>query len=236
MAAFQGDEQDGGAVLDVVVDAGLAQYRPQRQHRRGPFKGLDLGLLAHTAQCFGRRTKAKPADVADFRLQILIGGELERPRVVCGWIPKDPRPRQGRVRDRLAVAAQPGGRSLDDHWVIRRSAGGSVSVVGSISSWTAPIVGGFPDHGSPASLAHATLGEPRPHLDHRRLRAVDRLGDVHPGHPSAASRTIFTRSTTRAGDSFARASQWHGPLIISQQHRPTQLVLCPLTRRQHPQN
>ena len=75
---FQGGEQGGGAVPDVVVRVPFGDVRPHRQDRLGSVRGLDLGLLVHADhdRVLGWR-KVQAQDVADLCFQLRVGGELE---------------------------------------------------------------------------------------------------------------------------------------------------------------
>ena len=72
-------EQGGGAVADVVVGLLLRHPGHDRQDRRGPVQGLDLRLLVDTEHDgLLRRVQIQPDDVADLRVELGVGGELER--------------------------------------------------------------------------------------------------------------------------------------------------------------
>jgi hypothetical protein len=72
-------EQGGGAVADVVVGLALRVAGQQRQDRSGPVEGLHLRFLVHAQHHrLVRRVQIQPHDVADLRLQLRVGGELER--------------------------------------------------------------------------------------------------------------------------------------------------------------
>jgi hypothetical protein len=75
---LQGGEQRSGAVPDVVMGLLLGDPGPQRQHRRCPFQGLDLGLLINVQHDgLVGRVEVEPGDVAELRLERGTGGELE---------------------------------------------------------------------------------------------------------------------------------------------------------------
>jgi hypothetical protein len=76
---LQRGEQRGRAGPLVVVGAPLGQARGDRQHRRGPVQRLDLALLVHAHHHrLLRRSEVEPDHVPDLRIQLRIGGELER--------------------------------------------------------------------------------------------------------------------------------------------------------------
>ena len=124
----------------------------------------------------------------------------------CGWIPKC-------FQTRATVAWDTGfplrrsrsASNRDDQCVIPSSAGGSVRVIERISSRIACLMlGGFPDRGSSSKP-----GRPRSaNRDRHRITVGSehptRSAICSPGVPSAASNTIRARSTTRAGEPFAR--------------------------------
>ena len=105
---LQRGEQRGGAVADVVMGGLLRQAGSHRQDRRGPVQGLDLRLLvdAQHDRVLGR-VQVEPDDVADLRLQLRVGGELERlppPRLQP---PLAPDPRHPHIRDPQLAGQQP---------------------------------------------------------------------------------------------------------------------------------
>ena len=106
---LQRGEQRGGAVADVVVGLLLRHPRQDRQDRRGPVQGLDLRFLID-AEHHGllRRVQIQPDHVADLRVELGVGGELERldpPRL---QLPLAPDPRHRGERDPQLGAQQPG--------------------------------------------------------------------------------------------------------------------------------
>jgi hypothetical protein len=72
-------EETRRAVAHVVVGPSLDRALSERQHRLGPVEGLDLGLLVDREddRPLGRG-EIEPDDVADLRLELRIGAELER--------------------------------------------------------------------------------------------------------------------------------------------------------------
>ena len=74
----QRGEQVDGTVPDVVMAAPLGGSGDHRQHRRGPFQGLDLRLLIHgeDRRAFGRR-QVEPDDVTDLVDEQRVRGDLE---------------------------------------------------------------------------------------------------------------------------------------------------------------
>ena len=105
---------------DVVVGGLLRQAGPQRQDRRGPVQGLDLRFLVHGQHdCLLRRVQVEADDVADLRLQLRVGGELERlppPRLQP---PLPPDPGHPHIRDAQLAGQQPG-RPVRDPQLARR--------------------------------------------------------------------------------------------------------------------
>lgn len=74
----EGGEQAGGPVTGVVVGLPLGDAGAHRQDRLGPFQGLALALLIHARHDrVLRRVQVQAGHVADFRLQLGAGGELE---------------------------------------------------------------------------------------------------------------------------------------------------------------
>jgi hypothetical protein len=62
----------------VIVGLARRQIRPQRQHRLGALQGLNLGLLIQAQDHrVGRRIQVQTDHIADLRLGLRIGGELE---------------------------------------------------------------------------------------------------------------------------------------------------------------
>jgi len=75
---FERRVKAGQSVAPVVVGLACRQIRPQRQHRLGALQRLNLGLLIHTQDHgVGGRIEVEPDHIADLRLGVRIGGELE---------------------------------------------------------------------------------------------------------------------------------------------------------------
>ncbi len=78
---LQGGEQRGGAVSEVVVGTAFGQPGLQRQDRRGPVQGLDLGFLVHAQHDrVLRRVQVQADHVGDLADQLRVGGEPKRLR------------------------------------------------------------------------------------------------------------------------------------------------------------
>ena len=76
---FQGGEQGGGAMADVVVAALLVVARLHRKHFLGAVQRLNLGLLIDAQHDrVSRRVQIQAYNVGDLGLQFRVGGELER--------------------------------------------------------------------------------------------------------------------------------------------------------------
>ena len=76
---FQGSEQGGGAMADVVVAAWLVVTRLHHKHFLGAVQRLDLGLLIDAQHDrVSRRVQIQAYNVGDLGLQFRVGGELER--------------------------------------------------------------------------------------------------------------------------------------------------------------
>ena len=76
---FQGGEQGGGAMADVVVAAWLVVTRLHRKHLLGAVQHLDPGLLIDTQHDHvSRRVQIQTYHVGDLGLQFRIGRERER--------------------------------------------------------------------------------------------------------------------------------------------------------------
>ena len=76
---FQGGEQGGGAMADVVVAALLVVARLHRKHFLGAVQRLNLGLLIDAQHDrVGRRVQIQAYNVGDLGLQFRVGGERER--------------------------------------------------------------------------------------------------------------------------------------------------------------
>jgi len=75
-------EERGGSLALVVMRLLLWDPGPQqqdRQSRQRPVQGLDLGLLVDTHDDrLRRRGQVEADDIADLRLELGVGGELER--------------------------------------------------------------------------------------------------------------------------------------------------------------
>jgi hypothetical protein len=66
-------------VPDIIVGVPLDPARRHRPDRLGAFQRLDLGLLVHTEHDRVRRgIQIQPDHLADSRLKLGVGGELER--------------------------------------------------------------------------------------------------------------------------------------------------------------
>jgi HEAT repeat protein len=102
-------EQAGHSVPDVVVSLPFGDARAHREDRLGPFQSLALGLLV-SADDHGvlRRVQVEADDVADLRVQLRIGGELEALRAVRLQAELAPQPGDAVMADGdLAGPAQP---------------------------------------------------------------------------------------------------------------------------------
>ena len=76
---FQGGEQGGGAMADVVVAALLVVARLHRKHFLGAVQRLDLGLLIDAQHDrVSRRVQIQAYNVGDLGLQFRVDGERER--------------------------------------------------------------------------------------------------------------------------------------------------------------
>ena len=76
---FQGGEQGGGAMADVVVAAWLVVTRLHRKHFLGAVQHLDLGLLIDTQHDrVSRRVQIQAYNIGNFGLQFRVGEERER--------------------------------------------------------------------------------------------------------------------------------------------------------------
>ena len=106
---LQGGKQGGGAVPDVVMGAAGSQARAQRQHRRGPVQGLDLGFLIDADHDrVVRRVQAQANDIADLGFQLRVGAELKRLDPVRLDLPLAPDPGHARERDPQLRGQEPG--------------------------------------------------------------------------------------------------------------------------------
>jgi len=94
----------------------------------------------------------------------------------------------------------------EDQCVIPSSAGGSVNVIAKISSRTSrAIVGGLPDRGASARPASPRVAKRERHITTAGSAQPTLAAICFPGTPSADSSTIRARSTSRAGEPFARS-------------------------------
>ena len=85
------------------------QPGPQRQHRRGPVQGLDLGLLVNADHHrVIRGCQIQTHDVANLGFQVRVGAELERLDPVRLDLPLTPDPRHRCERDAQLSSQEPG--------------------------------------------------------------------------------------------------------------------------------
>lgn len=76
---FQGGEQGGGAMADVVVAAWLVVARFHHTRLLGAVKRLELGLLIDTQHDrVNQRVQIQTYNISGLDSQFRVGGELER--------------------------------------------------------------------------------------------------------------------------------------------------------------
>ena len=80
---FQGREQGGGPVTNVVMGLAGRDARPHRQEWSRAIQRLDLALLVHRQHDgAGGRTEIQPDNVADLLHELRVGRQLERVEAV----------------------------------------------------------------------------------------------------------------------------------------------------------
>ena len=152
-----------------------------RPDRLGPLQRLDLGLLVHAEHDrVGRRVQVQPDHVADPRVQLRVGGELER----LGLPGLD-----------VVLGPYPGHRAVADAQLASQQPRGPMGHPKRLGRWAE---GGGQDLGAPVA-AHAlgaatavpvgqACGEPLTRIapapgDHRGSGDLQPLGDLAIGHP-----------------------------------------------------
>src|SRR5665647_2745856 len=153
-----------------------------------------------------------------------------------GWIPKC-------FHSRAIVAWDTGfplrrsrsASNREDQCVIPSSAGGSVNVIDKISSRTdCGIVGGLPDRGASARPASPRAANRERHITTVGSAQPTRAAICFPGTPSADSSTIRARSTSRAGEPFARTLRASSTRSASQTVNTfTRFGMPPVSHRTH---
>ena len=114
-------EQRRGAVALVVMGGLLRQAGPQWQDRGGAVQRLDLALLVHAQHDrVLRRRQIQPDHLAHLRLQLRIGGELERLAPPGLHLVLPPRPGHRGVPDAQLAGEQTGGPVRDREPLRRR--------------------------------------------------------------------------------------------------------------------
>ncbi len=107
---LEGGEQAGHAVAGVIVGLPFGDAGAQRQDRLGALQCLALGLLVDAQHdCVFWRVQVQAHDVADFRAELRVGGELEALGPVRLQAVTPPDPGHRIVADRHPAAAPQGG-------------------------------------------------------------------------------------------------------------------------------
>ena len=187
----QRGEQVDGAVPGVVEAAPLGHPGNHRQHRRGPFEGLDLRFFVDREDCrVRRRRQVQARHVADLVNQQRVGGDLE------GLGPPGLQPERPPGRWTL-VAEMPArfASSRLDQCVAPSGVSSRVRTTTS-STWASVMVRGTPGRGSSPSPSSRFARKRARHLVTVPRFTRSRAATAMLEPPSAQARTIRARSAS----------------------------------------